>query len=145
MIKMAEEDFDSTDDFKGAYAESRLIKNSIIYKKNEVLQLIQDHHYYSNFSSYPLELMPKITSNLITLYSLIRPMLTPKKENKKYKEYKEKITPTMTKLIEDKEFKLQDKELYKLVDLIIDFIHLVGITDLTVKDKYGSGGEELSY
>ena len=129
---MTEEDFDGGDDFKGAYAESRLIKNSIIYKKNEVLQLIQNYHYYSNFQNYPADLMPKITSNLITLYSLIRPMLTPKKPQKKYDEFKNKIKPIMTKLIENKEYKIEEKELFQVVDDTIDFIHLVGITDLTI-------------
>ncbi len=142
---MSDEDFESGEEIRGAYAESRIIKGSIIYKKNEVLQLIQDHHYYSYFGSYPLELMPKITCNLITLYSLIRPMLTPKKSNNSYKEFKKKIQPVMNNLIENKEYKIKDKELYEVVNNIIDFIHLVGISDLTVKDGYSKGQEELKY
>ena len=142
---MTEEDFDSADDFKGAYAESRLIKNSIIYKKNEILYLLEKKHYYDNFETYPAELMPKITSNLITFYGLIRPMLTPKKPNKKYDEYKNKIKPIMTKLIKDKTYQIEDDKLYDVFDEMVDFIHLVGITDLTVKDDYQGGQETIKY
>ena len=142
---MTEEDFDSGDDFKGAYAESRLIKNSIIYKKNEILYFLQQKHYYNNFQTYPAELMPKITSNLITFYRLIRPMFVPKKSNKKDEEYKNKIEPVMTKLIRDKTYQIQDNELYDVFDDMVDFIHLVGITDLTVKDNWDGGNEELKY
>ena len=137
---MAEDNLDSGEEVRGAYAETRVIKSSIIYKKNEVLQLLQDHHYYGSFGSYPNELMPKITSNLITLYRLIRPMLTPKMKSEKYQEYKDKITPTMTKLIEEKSYLIEDKDLYQVVDLIVDFIHFVGITDLTVEDIYKTKG-----
>lgn len=128
------------EEIRGAYAEARVIKSSIIYKKNEVLQLLQDHHYYSGAGTYPSDLNLKITSNLITLYRLIRPMFDPKTPQKKYEEFKKKIKPVMEKLIKDKQYKIQDNELYEVVDDIIDFIHLVGITDLTIDDMKKSTG-----
>ncbi len=127
---MSDEDFEGGEEIRGAYSEAKSVKFSIIYKKNEVLQLLQDHHYYSGVGSYPSDLYLKITSNLVTLYRLIKPMLTPKKPNEKYKEYKNKIEKIMNKMIDRAD--ITEVELYKVSDDMIEFIHLLGITDLTI-------------
>lgn len=131
---------DSHDDLtRDAYSEYKLIKYNIIMKRNELLMYLQDYQFHTYYSNVPSDLLFKILSNLVTLYRLIRPMLTPRRGKDKYKEYKEKINPIFKKIIEQK-YQPNDNELYKVIDDVTDFIHILGITDLSIDDSENKGG-----
>lgn len=123
---------------RDTYSDYRQLRSSIIYKRNELIEIISEYRFYKNFNSIPQTLFPKLIKNFCILYELIRPFFIPRKEkngNGKHKDFKDKIGPLMDFITLNPGFIPTDEQLYKLQKDLNDFIHFLGISDLTMDER----------